>query len=302
MEESSPDIKDHQRTLNINTSHSQKSTNSVPNLKIKSKISHFFGKLTGIINSQRATAHKINSIEYTSSIKNFRAFDTKCVEDVVIPRSDIIAIKDDACLDEINRIIIEFSHTRTLVYNDTLDNIIGFIHIKDLFKVIAEKKEFNLKKIIRKPIIAAPSMRIGDLLTEMQRKRTHIAVVIDEYGGTDGIVTIEDIIEEIFGRIDDEHNEKLESDNYKVLNETTLIASSRVRVEELEKIFGILLKEENDEFDTIGGLILDKAGNVPIIGTKFNIQDCLEIEIIDATPRTVKLIKLELKVGKLKLD
>ncbi|MGI4776463.1 MAG: transporter associated domain-containing protein, partial [Janthinobacterium lividum] len=173
---------------------------------------------------------------------------------------------------------------------------------KDLFKVIAEKQEFNLRKLIRKPIKAAPSMRIGDLLTEMQRKRIHIAVVVDEYGGTDGIVTIEDIMEEIFGRIDDEHDEKLKSDNYKILNKTTILSNSRVEVEELEKILGIKLKEEDDEFDTIGGLVLDKAGTVPTIGTKFDISNILELEVIDASPRVLKLIKLRLKSGELKIN
>jgi len=233
---------------------------------------------------------------------NFQEFGDKTVEDVMIPRADIIAVRDNTRLDDINQMVIKFSHTRMLVYNDTLDNIIGFLHIKDLFKVLAREENFNLKKLIRKPIISAPSMKLLDLLSEMQRKRTHIAIVVDEYGGTDGMVTIEDIMEEIFGRIDDEHDEKLESDNYKIINSTTILSNSRVEVEDLEKILGVRLKVEDDDFDTIGGLVLAKAGSVPPPGTKIDIAENVELEVIEASPRTLKSVKLKLKSGQLMVD
>ena len=233
---------------------------------------------------------------------NFQKFSDKTVEDVMIPRADIVAVRDDAKLEEVNQMVIKFSHTRILVYNDTLDNIVGFLHIKDLFKVFANHSNFNLKKLIRKPIISAPSMKLEDLLSEMQRKRTHIAIVVDEYGGTDGMVTIEDIMEEIFGRIDDEHDEKLESDNYKIINPNTVLSNSRVEVENLEKILGVQLKNEGDEFETIGGLVLAKAGNVPSPGTKIDIADNVELEVIEASPRTLKSVKLKLKSGQLIVD
>lgn len=233
---------------------------------------------------------------------NFQEFGDKTVEDVMIPRADIIAVRDNTRLDDINQMVIKFSHTRMLVYNDTLDNIIGFLHIKDLFKVLAREENFNLRKLIRKPIISAPSMKLLDLLSEMQRKRTHIAIVVDEYGGTDGMVTIEDIMEEIFGRIDDEHDEKLESDNYKIINSTTILSNSRVEVEDLEKILGVRLKVEDDDFDTIGGLVLAKAGSVPPPGTKLDIAENVELEVIEASPRTLKSVKLKLKSGQLMVD
>lgn len=233
---------------------------------------------------------------------NFQEFGDKTVEDVMIPRADIIAVRDNTKLDDINQMVIKFSHTRMLVYNDTLDNIIGFLHIKDLFKVLAREENFNLKKLIRKPIISAPSMKLLDLLSEMQRRRTHIAIVVDEYGGTDGMVTIEDIMEEIFGRIDDEHDEKLESDNYKIINSTTILSNSRVEVEDLEKILGVRLKVEDDDFDTIGGLVLAKAGSVPPPGTKIDIAENVELEVIEASPRTLKSVKLKLKSGQLMVD
>lgn len=250
------------------------------------------------IKQLKANAKNMAS-EEKEILTNFLKFGSKTVEDVMIPRSDIAAVKFDISLEELNQEIINRTHTRTLIYDDTLDSIIGFIHIKDLFKVVAKKQNFQLKKIMRKPIVAAPSMKLIDLLAEMQQKRTHIAIVIDEYGGTDGIVTIEDIMEEIVGRIDDEHDKKLESDSYKIINSTTILSSSRVEVEDLEKILGVRLKSESDEFDTIGGLVLAKAGSVPLPGTIIEISDDVALEVIDASPRTLKQVKLKLKTGQL---
>ena len=245
---------------------------------------------------QLKSSTKTMTAEEKEILTNFLKFGSKTVEQVMIPRSDISAVKQNATLDELNLALMTYSHTRTLVYADNLDNIIGFIHIKDLFKVMAKKQDFQLKKLIRKPIISAPSMKLIDLLVEMQRKRTHISVVVDEYGGTDGIVTIEDIMEEIVGRIDDEHDEKLESDSYKIISANTIIASARVEVEDLEKILGVKLKEDDDEFDTIGGLVLAKVGHVPLPGTKIEIASAnVEIEVIDAGPRGLKQVKLTLK-------
>ena len=235
------------------------------------------------------------SYEEKKIFTNFLEFGSKTVEKVMIPRSDISAVRHEATLEELNQALLDYSHTRILIYADTLDNIIGFIHIKDLFKIIAKKQEFVLKKLIRKPIISAPSMKLIDLLAEMQRARTHIAVVVDEYGGTDGIVTIEDIMEEIVGPIDDEHDEKLDSNNYKIIGSNSILANARVKVEDIERILNIKLKSEDDEFDTIGGLILAKIGHVPLPGTKILIaEDLLEVDVLDANARGLKKVKLTL--------
>ena len=278
-------------------------------LSNSSFLANFFSKIKiSALNSLLAIAKTLTPTRKKKNFReevisnNFQEFGHKTVEDVMIPRSDIIAVREDTDLDNLNQIIIKFSHTRILVYSDTLDNIIGFVHIKDLFKILAKGENFNLHKLIRKPIISALSMKLVDLLSEMQRKRTHIAIVVDEYGGTDGMVTIEDIMEEIFGRIDDEHDEKLDSDNYKVINSTTILSNGRVEVEDLEKVLGVRLKEDNDEFDTIGGLVLAKVGSVPSQGTRINITDTVEVEIIDANPRALKLVRLKLKSGSLVKD
>jgi magnesium and cobalt transporter len=140
-------------------------------------------------------------------------------------------------------------------------------------------------------------MKLVDLLKQMQIHRTHIAVVVDEYGGTDGIVTIEDIIESIVGPIDDEHDTELATAKFKIIKPGTVLANARMEVEELEKILSVKLKENNDEFDTIGGLVLAKVGHVPDVGQVINITPEVTVEIIASTPRTINQLKVMLKSG-----
>lgn len=238
------------------------------------------------------------SVEQAKIFQNLIDFGNKTVEDVMVPRSDIKAVKLTASFEELSQIYSsEAPHTRILVYDETLDNIVGFVHIKDLFRVHVTKQDSSLKKIMRKPIISASSMKLIDLLAEMRRTRVQISVVVDEYGGTDGIVTIEDIMEEIVGKIDDEHDKKSDSNNFKIIDKDTIISNARVEVEELELVLGVKLKTSEDEFDTIGGLVLAKIGNVPSIGTKIDIVQQVELEVIDANPRVLKQVKLKLKDG-----
>jgi len=225
-------------------------------------------------------------------VNNLDNFYEKTVEDIMVPRSDIISASYDISLEELSELIIKYSHTRTLIYKENLDNIIGFVHIKDLFEVIAHSKKFVLKKLMRKHIVSTYSMKLIDLLTKMQASRTHIAVVVDEYGGTDGIVTIEDIMEEIVGKIDDEHDIDEETDSYKILRPGLLVASARVEIEELENIIGIKLKTEHDEFDTIGGFVMAKVGSVPEKGSIIDLDNGVIVEIIESTPRTIKQMKI----------
>lgn len=245
---------------------------------------------------------QVNDIEHQAQsmsesekhlLSNMLQFYNKTVEDVMVPRSDICAISTKSTLQELNDIILKNAHTRTLVYDDTLDNIVGFVHIKDLFVVMVNKTSFNLTKIMRKPIIAAASMRLIDLLAEMQRRRTHIAVVVDEYGGTDGIATIEDIMEAIVDKIEDEHDDVEDENNSYVINDSgEVIASARVEIEVLEKVLSVQLKNASDDCDTIGGLILLRVGNVPSRGVIVNLTDRVKAEVIESTPRVLKKVKL----------
>lgn len=238
----------------------------------------------GIIGGFNVSQHQI--------MDNFEKFSGRTVEEIMVPRLDIIAIKSDVGLEELSKFIIGHAHTRTLIYEGTLDNIIGFVHIKDLFKVITESKKYNLKKLMRKHIIAPHSMKLVDLLSQMKIHRTHIAVVVDEYGGTDGLVTIEDIIEEIVGRIDDEHDDVAQITGYKIIKPGLIIASSRVEIEELEPILAIKLKHPNDAFNTIGGMVTAKVGYIPEKGKIISVSEDIIIEILDSTPKTLKQLKI----------
>ena len=233
-----------------------------------------------------------NLIQPNIIIQNFESFAEKTVEDIMIPRSDIIAVSCEASLEDISKTIIKYGHTRTLVYKENLDNVIGFLHIKDLFEVIAKSKKYNLKKLMRKHIVSPHSMTLIDLLKQMQIHRTHIAVVVDEYGGTDGIVTIEDVIEAIIGRINDEHDESLDGENIEIIKPGLMLVNARVEVEELEKILGVTLRKEEGEFDTIGGLVLAKIGTVPEKGEVIAITEEVTVEILDSTPRAIKQLKV----------
>jgi len=267
------------------------------NINIFSKLKSFFKNLF----SSKVSPKQLNSDvdqNYFSElategeiISNIDSFSEKTLEDIMIPRSDIISVSLDVTLEELSELMVEHTHTRILIYKERLDNIVGFVHIKDLFKVIVHSKKFNLKRLIRKHIISPHSMKLIDLLAQMQRGRTHIAIIVDEYGGTDGLVTIEDIIEEIVGRIDDEHDIGIDKD-YKILKPGLIVTSARVGIEELENVLNTQLKGDEDEFDTIGGLIMAKSGSVPEKGEIINITNNVVAEILESTPRTIKQIKI----------
>jgi CBS domain containing-hemolysin-like protein len=261
------------------------------------KIKKLINKLKILLNRQTEPIDQKlnledNLIQPNIIIQNFESFAEKTVEDIMIPRSDIIAVSCEASLEDISKTIIKYGHTRTLVYKENLDNVIGFLHIKDLFEVIAKSKKYNLKKLMRKHIVSPHSMTLIDLLKQMQIHRTHIAVVVDEYGGTDGIVTIEDVIEAIIGRINDEHDESLDGENIEIIKPGVMIVNARVEIEELEKILGVSLRKEEGEFDTIGGLVLAKIGTVPEKGEVIAITEEVTIEILDSTPRAIKQLKV----------
>ncbi len=258
-----------------------------------------FLKLRSLWQKQKFNKTQLRSAQNNSSqlaseeqiIDNICSFSEKTLEDILIPRSDIVSVSVDSNIEEINNIIVKYAHTRILVYKENLDNIIGFIHIKDLFKVIVNSEQFNLKKIIRKHIVSTHSMKLMDLLAQMQRTRTHIAIIVDEYGGTDGLVTIEDIIEEIVGNINDEHDIDV-NDNYKIVKDGLVITSARVEIDRLEEGIGVKLPRLNDEFDTIGGLLIAISGSMPKIGNIIHVSDNIVAEILDATPRTIKQVKI----------
>src|SRR5215471_18533084 len=213
--------------------------------------------------------------------------------DVMVPRVDIVALDIETTFPEVVECMVEQGHSRVPVYRETPDDVIGFIHVKDVLGPVAERREPKLAPLLRKVLFVAPSVPILDLLVQMRQARTHIAMVVDEFGGIDGLVTIEDLIEEIVGEIEDEYD-VAEGPNLTERADGTLIADARIPIEQLEERQGIRLRPtgEQNEVDTLGGLVSSLAGRVPGRGEVIGHPSGIEFEVLDADPRRVKRLRV----------
>ncbi|HJO68232.1 MAG TPA: hemolysin family protein, partial [Rhodospirillales bacterium] len=214
------------------------------------------------------------------------------VRDVMVPGADIVAVDAEAPLADVIQAMTLAGHSRLPVYRETLDDAIGMVHIKDVVAWRGQDTAFALSKIVRKVLFVSPSMQVLELLLEMRVTRSHMALVVDEFGGVDGLVTIEDLVEEIVGEIEDEHDRALEP---RLIERTdgTLDADARVTVETLETRVGPLLGEdEREDIDTLGGLIFSLAGHVPIRGELVGHPSGLEFEVLEADPRRIKRLRV----------
>ena len=213
--------------------------------------------------------------------------------DVMVPRLDIVALDVETPFPEVLKCMIEQGHSRVPVYRETLDDVIGFVHVKDLLGPAADRQPTKLGPVLRKALFVAPSLLILDLLVQMRQARTHIAMVVDEFGGIDGLVTIEDLIEEIVGEIEDEYD-VAEGPNLTERADGTLIADARIPIEQLEERQGIRLRPtgEQNEVDTLGGLVSSLAGRVPGRGEVIGHPSGIEFEVLDADPRRVKRLRV----------
>jgi len=215
------------------------------------------------------------------------------VADVMVPRSDVKAIEVDTELGGVVAAMREAGHTRLPVFRGTLDDIIGLVHIKDLLPFWGAGPRFRLADVVRKTLHVPPSMRVIDLLLQMRDTRVHMAIVVDEYGGTDGLVTVEDLIEEIVGEIQDEHDRIVRP---KLLEtaDGELEADARVELSRLEAKLGVQLLEEDrrDDADTLGGLVFMLLDRVPARGEVIRHPAGLEFEVLDADPRRVKRLRI----------
>ena len=235
--------------------------------------------------------------EEKNMISNIINVNNSKVSDIMIPRTDIIAIPENIQLAEIKNLILEEEHTRIPVYKDNLDKITGFIHCKDLIKFIGEVDiNFKLDDIIRKIIYIPNSMRVFDLLIKMRFLRVHIAIVLDEYGGTDGLVTIENIMEEIVGEIEDEHD--LPDDNIYLkiekIDDHTLNVGGRIEIDKIEQMLNHVIIEDKStiDYDTVGGLILSNLKKIPVAGEKVNHESGVSFKVLDADARSIKLVEI----------
>jgi magnesium and cobalt transporter len=226
-------------------------------------------------------------------IGNILKVHDRTVADIMVPRVDIIAFDIEQPFSELIKLLIECGHSRVPVYRETLDDVVGFVHVKDVLAPVADRRPGRLASMIRKVLVVAPSLPVFDLLVQMRQSRTHIALVVDEFGGIDGLVTIEDVIEEIVGDIEDEHDVD-ETPTLIERPDGSIIADARLPIEMFEEQHGTPLRHngDHDEVDTLGGLVFTLAGRVPRRGEIIPHPLGLEFEVLDADPRRIKRLRV----------
>lgn len=230
------------------------------------------------------SAHERQLLANILNLRDLTAFD------VMIPRADIVAVNANTTYEELLGILTEKSHSRLPVYKDNLDNVIGSIHVKDILSALASGQPVEIPALVRDIPIIAPSLNVLDLLLQMRMTGKHMVLVIDEYGGIDGLVTIGDITEAVVGEIDDEHDPD-EEPEIQIRPDGTVLADARLDLEEFEERFGIELNEdEKEESDTLGGLIFTIAGHVPVRGEVIPHDSGIIFEILEADPRRVQRV------------
>jgi magnesium and cobalt transporter len=214
-------------------------------------------------------------------------------DDVMVPRADIVAMSVDLTLEQALALIREDGHSRLPVYREQLDDIVGMIHIKDVFGFVGRPEAFSLEAILRKPLMVAPQLPVLDLLLQMRQARIHLALVVDEYGGIDGLVTIEDLVETITGDISDEHDE-VEGPMLHERPDGAIDLNARLSVEDFEKRMGpILSEDERDaDIDTVGGLVFTLAGRVPTRGEVISHPSGIEFRVLDADARRIRRLRV----------
>ena len=239
-----------------------------------------------------ATSDGISDEERTLLL-NALSFGELQVRDVMVPRSDIKAIEAGADIGAVVTAMREAAHTRLPVFRQNLDDVLGMVHIKDILPYWGDGEGFRLEDVVRDVLFVPPSMRVLDLLLQMRDTKVHMAIVVDEYGGTDGLATIEDLVEEIVGEIQDEHDKILPPQVVELPN-GSLEADARVEVEELEKRLELeLLDEERREYvDTLGGLLFMLLDRVPSRGEVVRHPSGVEFEVLEADPRRIKRVRI----------
>ncbi len=214
-------------------------------------------------------------------------------DDVMVPRADIVAMRVDVTLEQALQQIRVDGHSRLPVYREQLDEIVGMVHIKDVFAYVGRPEAFSLEAILRRPLMVAPNMPVLDLLLQMRQARMHLALVVDEYGGIDGLVTIEDLVETITGDISDEHDDEI----VPMVTERAdgaLDVNARMDVEAFEQRVGPVLTEDERQadIDTVGGLVFTLAGHVPARGEVVSHPSGIEFRVLDADGRRIRRLRV----------
>ena len=251
-------------------------------------------EILNLIANEVSDDDKLNSTDDNNEknlIKNILQLENTSVEDVMVPRGEIISVDIKKDYNQIFDIIKEESHSRLPVYENNLDNIIGFFHVKDFIKI--NKNDFSLKTILREVLYVAPKSPILELLKRMRTSRIHIALVVDGIGGVDGLVTIEDLVEEIVGEIEDEHDAEDIDEEIIKKEKNMLEVNASYRVEDLEEYFKINLDfADEDEVETVGGLVFSKINRIPKSNEEFNIDNIVNIKVLKANERKIITVQI----------
>ena len=225
-------------------------------------------------------------------LRNLLHFGEETAGDIAVTRGDIIAVPSDISFDDLVRAFADAGHSRLPVYGESLDEVVGMVHIKDVFMANVDvSKDRSLSALMREPLFVPESMGVIELLARMRSQRIHLAIVVDEFGGSEGLVTIEDVVEEIVGEIEDEHDEA-ESGMLTMLDDGLWEADARLEIEELAQAVDPRLSSEEDEVDTLGGLVFLLAGRIPQKGECVTHPSGWKLEAVDSDPRRIIRVRL----------
>ena len=245
--------------------------------------------------NKRLKQKKPLKINEEKIISNIFQLPEKLINDIMIPRTDIISVDTNININKLVQIIGRTSHSRYPVFDKSRDNIIGMIHIKDVISCWKNKKIRNIKKLVRQILFTPDSINILDLLLKMRTSHIHMAIIVDEHGGVDGLVTIEDLVEEIVGEIKDEHEAQKENKNNikgLIKDDGSIKISARMLIEDFEKKYGNIFSDKEDisDIDTMGGLVFHIFGRIPLKGEVIKHSNICEFEILDADSRRIRTI------------
>ena len=225
-------------------------------------------------------------------LRNLLHFGDETAGDICVNRGDIVSVPSTIAFEDLVQAFAEAEHSRLPVYGDSLDEIVGMVHIKDVFSAMIDKdRDRSMATLMRLPLFVPESMGVIDLLARMRAQRIHLAIVVDEFGGTEGLVTIEDVVEEIVGEIEDEHDVE-EAGMLSRLDEGVWEADARIELEDLAEAVDARLVWEEDEVDTLGGLVFLLAGHIPARGESVLHPSGWRLETIDSDPRKILRVRL----------
>lgn len=276
--------------------------------KITNAVCRTFGSGTKIL-KKRSIEESLNQMlmeksviedaheEEKNILKNLGEFGTLEASDVMVHRADITAAPSTITFSELHKMFLEHEVSRMPVYNASIDDVVGFIHIKDMFRAISQKsKKLKPQELLRVALFVPQTIKVVDLLSKMRNSKTHMAIVMDEHGGTAGLVTFEDIVEELVGDVQDEYDEA-ENQEMIVKHGNGFIIEATAELEDVEAAVEVALADPNEdrEYETIGGLVTTLLGYIPSVGQEITLESGVFIRILEATDRRIKKLYAELK-------